>query len=286
MSGISRILGAVAAAAVSWMQGAGAWAQEVPVIPPAPPAPPRIAPPAPPSIRLPLAPGQKVTFQLVWRIVPQRPDDTVLELREGQTVTSARLVPVAMWQLTSDLKSTDGKTILPAASQFIRAASKVPIACSIRSLKVGAVEGFLLNNERYVCATDENRDGKLDHFFFRGESRRGMVAGEERIPERVFDAAGGTVQAVDPRNAVDTPTIELQYTNYAFISKWILFQLCVRPAGGPCNLLADSLGLRKREVPGIFEALGGGFEILEKNDAGIRIRMVRPFESSTMTFGS
>jgi len=284
VSGAGNLLRVVGAAILAWMQITDGWGQDTPMIMPAPPAPPSIA--SPPVIRLPLAEGQKVSFRLAWRVIPQPGNDAVLQLREGQTVTSARLVPIAMWQLVDELKSTDGKTVLPSGTQLVRGASAVPIACSIRSLKVGVVEGILFNSERYVCATDEDRDGKLDHFFFRGESNRGMVAGLERIPERVYAAATGTIQVADPLGAVDAPTIELQYTNYAFLSKWILFQLCVRPAGGPCNLLADNLGLRRRELPGTFDALGGDFEILEKNEAGIRVRMVRPFRSTTMTFGS
>lgn len=285
MSRSGSILRAVVGAALAWMQMTVGQAQEALMIPPAPPSPPP-APPPPPIIRLPLAEGQKVSFHLAWRVIPQPVNDAVLQLKEGQTVTSARLVPVAMWQLVDDLKSTDGKTVLPSGTQMIRANSRVPIACSIRSLKVGVIEGILLDKERYVCATDEDYDGKLDHFFFRGESNRGMVAGVERIPQNVFAATAGRIRSVDPKEAAEAPTIELQYTNYAFLSKWILFQLCVRPAGGPCHLLADNLGLRKRELPGTFDALGGDFEILEKNEAGIRVRMVRPFKPTTMTFGS
>lgn len=229
------------------------------------------------------------SFRLMWRIEPQAENTEVLQLKEGQLVTSARLLPVQSLIADADITTPDGKVIVLAGGELVRAATNAPnaiVACTLGTIANGRMDKFLFGSEKFGCFVDDDQDGDFDRFFPKDDvNNLGFLPNHLDFPKKgilvlndqKYRVQSNHVPAVSPR-------IFLKYSNYAFISKWILFDACIGVSEKKCANLSENFGLRSPDVPGSFFAYGGEFRIIEKNKAGLKIQMLRPFISETMSF--
>ncbi len=227
------------------------------------------------------------SFRLMWLVKPQKSNQEVLQLKEGQTVTSARLLPLQLLITQSDVKTVDGKILVVAGSELVRAAtntSNFVIACTIESMAVGPLESFFMTTEKFGCFVDVDQDGAFDRFFTRGGSNVGLLPNDEKIPKKTMPLTNGNYLIEDSENSKSSINLVFKYSNFAFLSKWIIFQACISFGDWRCIDLHNTYGLRMNEVPGKFDAYGGQFEVIEKNDAGVKVRMLQPFAANPMSF--
>lgn len=233
------------------------------------------------------ADGKQPIFRLMWEVEPQAANDEILQLKEGQAVTSARLLPKQLLITRADVKTADGKMLIVGGTELVRAVTNAPgalIACTISTMAVGPLESFFMTTEKYGCFIDDNQDGAFDRFFTRGGSNVGLLPNDEKIPKKTVVLTDGRYQVGDSAASKSAPKLVFKYANYAFLSKWIIFQACISFGDWRCIDLVDTYGLRLRDLPGTFDAYGGQFHLLEKNEAGVKVRMTKPFVSSPMSF--
>ena len=93
--------------------------------PPAPPAPP--APPQPPTSG---GPGSRHYYTAVWRVVPDLPMAATQWVGPNRAITSARLEPPRLFANGADVKTPDGKLLVPAGMSLIGLLSQTLVACA------------------------------------------------------------------------------------------------------------------------------------------------------------
>lgn len=227
-------------------------------------------------------PVEKIEFRVPWILVPQSPDTSILQVREGQKVTSARMTPARLIVIDSELKTTDGRLLLPAGSEMSLTLSSHFLACTVQPLDSTALERFFLASSRYLCVIDRNEDGAFDEYFFEGSIASGLLSGKGKTPRQLQPLAENTYHMRNEALSKEGPSLELRYVNFAFISGWLLFEVCVTGPNRRCDFLQGNFGVKKKDLPDRFSAFGGLFEVTEKNDAGLKIRMLRPFTPTPM----
>lgn len=226
--------------------------------------------------------AEKIEFRVPWILVPQEPDTSTLQVKEGEKVTSARMTPARLLVMATDLKTTDGRSLIAAGTEMSLTVSNHFLACTIKPLDSNTLERLLVASSRYLCAIDRDRDGAFDQYFFEGSIAFGLLSGKGKAPRQLQDLGTNSYRQSPDAMSTDGPSLELRYVNFAFLSGWLLFEVCITGPNRRCDFLEGNFGVKKKDLPDKFSAFGGLFEVTEKNDAGLKIRMLRPFTPTPM----
>jgi hypothetical protein len=98
-------------------------------------------------------------FGMQWVVTPQADISRTVTVRAGEVVVEAPMLTTDLFETTAEIR-VGNRLILGAGAQLATAVSAVPIRCTVAR----GVQNSLSQTRR-ICLTDQDRDGRFDHFF-------------------------------------------------------------------------------------------------------------------------
>jgi hypothetical protein len=233
--------------------------------PPAPPAPP--APPPPPSSG---GPGARHYYSAVWLVVPDRPMEPTKWVGPNRAITSARLLPPRLFRNEADVKTSDGKLLVPAGMNLIGLNSQTVVACASEPKgDRGLAAAWWLGTNRFICLVDENRDRRFESYFSLRTGPQNLITGTGRIPATLNPVAPAAYVEQSPLTFTNAPRIYISYGHFASLVNKLIFKLCLAERRGIC--LYPDVTTKRDPLPQHFDLLGARFEITAKEGDRLQI---------------
>lgn len=223
-------------------------------------------------------------YAVAWMVAPdtQVPLDAMW-VGPHKSFASARLLPATLLVLKDDVAAPDGALILPAGTKLNGLVSKTKAACTLEAPpSKGLAAVWFYGADRYLCFIDDDADGRFDRYFRRAAATAGILIGVGRFPKKLVAMQPVAYKTEDPGSIVDAPRIYVQYGWFASFVDKLVFQTCLIRDSNDQACLYPTNDVKRTALPGTFEALGARFQVEEKVDNRVRVRMLTQFVSQPL----
>lgn len=218
-------------------------------------------------------------YLIAWTVAPdaQVPSDAMW-VGPHKSFASARLLPATLLVLKADVTAPDGTLILPAGTKLNGLVSKTKSACTLEAPpSKGLAAVWFYGADRYLCFIDDNGDGRFDRYFRRAAATAGILIGIGRFPKKAVAMQPVAYSEEDPASIVDAPRIYVQYGWFASFVDKLVFQTCLIRDSNDRACLYPTNDVKRTTLPSNFEALGARFQVEEKENNRVRVRMLTQF---------
>ena len=241
-----------------------------------PPAPP--APPPPPPVSAPAARGH---YTAAWLVVPDRPIEPTAWVGPNRAITSARLQPPRLFENRVDVRTPDGKVLVPAGVPLIGLVSGTRAACAAEPRgDRGLAAAWWFGTNRYICLIDEDRDGRFERYFSHRIRPVNILVGAGRFPATMNPVEPAAYVERNPATFANAPRIYVSYGHFASLVNKLIFKLCFAARRGLC--LAPDTRTKLNPLPQSFEMLGARFEVTAKEGDRLQITQTTPIKSQPL----
>ena len=233
---------------------------------PAPPAPP---PPA-------SAPAGRDSYVALWTVVADRPMEPTAWVGPNRAITSARLEPPRLFENRVDVKTPDGKLLVPAGMPLAGLVSRTQAACASEPLgDRGLAAAWWFGTNRFICLVDQDRDGRFERYFSLRTGPSNLIVGAGRFPAAMDPVEPAEYVERSPSTFANAPRIYVSYGHHASLVNRLIFKLCFSARRGLC--LAPHTTTRREPLPQSFEMLGARFEVTGKEGDRLEITQKTEF---------
>jgi hypothetical protein len=167
-------------------------------------------------------------YILYWTVGPAQLPQEPFWVREQGKVVETRLWPTELYRTTYEVRSADGRKLLPAGAQVARLHARLFIVCNLVDIQV---QGYSGANKR-DCLVDENGDAKLDSYFERGSGGGSWYDLSGKLPKKRLPLDRAPIERVDPKQFVGSPYLALHYERYLDKGNALQRVLEKKPLGG------------------------------------------------------
>jgi|GEM_PF-5246785 len=222
------------------------------------------------------------SFAVMWQVVPDRPVAPTLWVTVRNTITSAKLEPRRAFALDAEARAADGALLLPAGAPLIWLAARTMAACGAEPPRErGLTAVWQFGTDRYICFTDQDRDGRFDQTFPMRTGTFGFLFGAGRLPRERQTIAPVAYSERSPDSVPNPPRLYVRYENFASFVGLLIFQVCFAERG-VAVCLNPQARVRHSEIPVEFELLGGRFRVDAKVENRVQVTMVSPLVSQPL----
>jgi hypothetical protein len=206
----------------------------------------------------------------IWLVVPDRPKVQSVWIGPNRAITSARLEPPRLFENVADVKSADGRLLVPAGMALIGLVSATQAACAAEPRgDRGLAAAWWLGSNRFICLVDRDRDGRFDHRFSLRTGPANIPVGSGRFPEEMEPIEPTAYVERSPATFANAPRIYVSYGHFASFVNTLIFKLCFSERRGLC--LAPDTRTKREPLPQAFEMLGARFEVSAKEGDRLQI---------------
>lgn len=227
-----------------------------------------------PALALVASPAMASDRQLttVWMIEEAPASSEEREVMREDFVIQQRLMPFGVAQLTAtDMPSGIDASLSAAQLVEIRAANAL-VFCDpeIRSQK--------LIGHAQPCFVDADRDGRFEAMFLTSSVTKGLLTIQGNRPKKPKAITPLSYKRLPPEDFKAEYLVGVQYRGNANPAGNHVFEINFGTRD-KMGALSDRFVVKRSKIPGSRTPFGGQFTILSESQAGIKIRIDRPFPS-------
>ncbi|HEX8262804.1 MAG TPA: hypothetical protein VF547_08020 [Allosphingosinicella sp.] len=206
----------------------------------------------------------------VWLVVPDRPMAPTAWIGPNRAITSARLEPPRLYENRTDVRTSDGKLLVPAGMPLMGLVSRTQAACASEPRgDRGLAAAWWLGTNRFICLVDQDRDGAFDHYFSLRTGPANLIIGAGRFPAVLQPLRPAAYVERNPATFAQAPRIYVSYSHFASLVNTLIFHLCFAERRGLC--LYPDVRTKREPLPQTFEMLGARFQVSAKEGDRLQI---------------
>lgn len=229
---------------------------------------------------------EKVQFSTIWMIgdpidSPQMPKKNAagtLQVSRGDIFMSSRVLPSTAAQLSGDLLDDKGAIVIPKGTELFGLKSDVPIFCTVIQNAGSKFVGFLVGGQIFsnTCFVDADHNGLFESWFGVTGQVKGLPNYTGTLPNSDRKSVELAYVQIEPQSMRAVYFVGLQYLSNKNLFKNEIFDVVFGSVGN-VGSLTERLLIRKKDIPGGLDLLGGNFTLLSSADGSAEIRINRPF---------
>ena len=219
------------------------------------------------------------SYWVLWAIDPDPRIEAPKWVEPYSSVASARLVPPTAYVVDQDVRTAEGKLLVPAGTEMAGLLSEALLACTMHPPALKGLQALKwLGSHRYVCLMDEDRNGSFDRYFWMGTPAAGVPIGRGRVPRKRNPISDIPYTVKEPKELTTLPRIHVRYGWFASLVDTLIFQVCFAESGyhndGTC--LVERADVKRSALPQTFSLLGGKFQVTAKEGNRVQVQMLEP----------
>lgn len=223
-------------------------------------------------------------FNLLWMIDPIEPALIEKTVKPGDVIAEARLSPIALLTIDSDAVTADSRVAAPSGAQFTVLQANLRSACMFTFLPTSGLGRFLVNDQRFTCLVDEDRDGRFESAFVVVSGRIGVPLSQGSIPKKRLAITPVSYRQIPVVEATATPRLQFKYSHQDKITGHAYFGVCIANSATkkvPC--FDGYSGVRSDKLPKEIGAAGVMAVATAKQGSAVTISVKRGFARQPFT---
>lgn len=222
-------------------------------------------------------------YRMVWNIDQTAPLDSI-QVNAGDEILRLKLVPPALYQAVTDVRSAQGMVVIPAGMQLVGIKSEVRMACTFSPVrKAGADKVLLLGALKRICLIDRTGDGLFDASFERATNYGAFFLLRGRLPERLHSVIPTELAALKPEEIGDGPRLSLKLGGDSKIHGTTTVIGDVGRDEDPIPLVFR-VKLKPADFPAIIPAYGGAVRLSPNQNGVYTVSASGKFDASELDF--
>ena len=222
-------------------------------------------------------------YRMVWNVDQAAPLESV-QVSPGDEILRLKLVPPALYQAVTDVRSAQGSVVIPAGMQLVGIKSDVRMACTFSPMRKAGTDNVLfLGALKRICLIDRTGDGAFDASFERATNHGAFFLLRGRLPERLQDVTPAELAALRPDEIDDGPRLSLKLSRNSRIDGTTTV---IGDVGGdeePISLVFR-VKLRPADFPAIVPAYGGAVRLSPTQGGAYTVSASGKFDASELDF--